>query len=211
MKKLVTICVVAGFLLTSVPDVTAGLIYDNGAPDARTGYEMTAWIQAEDFTLAAPVSLTDVRFWAFDEIGDEGYQGSIVWTIYADNSGQPGSILYRDSVIPARNYDHPTPWDDSYRYDFSVGSLYLGTGTYWLGLHNGPLTTTTIENFYWETTGSNLTTIGKADPQPFDSGGWENSYDQYAFQLYSIPAPGAVLLGSIGVAFVGWLRRRRTL
>ncbi len=79
-------------------------------------------------------------------------------------------------------------------FDMVVDSFYqASTGN---GQPAGPVTLSGsgIRSLYWEDTVSGMNFA------PLDNIG-----------LSVIPAPGAILLGSIGVGIVSWLRRRRTL
>jgi len=176
------------------------ILYDNGGPNQQDGNEMTQWIQAEDFNLSADSTLMTVNFWDIEAPGGAAYQGEIDWTLYADAGGMPGAAFASGAAVGGdvtRTFIQGgvLGFFDEYSDSFIISpgvALTAGT-TYWLGLHNGPLTFTTRSEFYWETTNFNGTFTGHEDQAPFD-GVWFDNAQEHAFNLEGTTSTGNIRL-----------------
>ena len=217
MFKFTVVLLAAGGLLQ------AGTLYNNGAPDQADGANITGFVAADDFTLAGLVTLIGPggSFWSsanFDPFGNS-FSGTIGWAILADASGSPGSILFSgsDSSPVLTDTGVQIFGTEEWRIDFSLGSVNLNSGTYWLALHEGALGTpddgTTI---FWDTTGNQTGSLSQFTADLTAASGWAfyrglrgGRGSDLAFQLSGTgsgggtPTPEPSTLGLVSVALVG--------
>jgi hypothetical protein len=180
-----------------VPNARADVIvYDNGGPNQHGGSDMTDFLESEDFTLSGATIISDVNFWNFQLLASD-YKGSLYWAIQANAAGTPGdtiaSGLTSAVTRAATGLTDTSGIYSEFTNSFNIAPTELGTGTYWLTLHNGPITDSNFSDFYWEWTADN------GNSQAFDlvaGGPWNAALSENAFQLSGteVPEPGSLIL-----------------
>lgn len=213
LRSLTAALAVSVLTLVAAPHASAQIVYNNGALNGGGGNEFTQWIQAESFFLAAPTTITGFRFWSNSNEGT--YNSELTWQIYSDNAGVPGTVLLSDTVPFTRVADGTTlAGRTQFRTDIEITFTDLLAGTYWLGLHNGPLTNTERAEIYWSTTDANATLTGLEDEVPFGVGGWGASGLEHAFVITGLsaaaPEPSAMALALLPICAWAVARRRRS-
>lgn len=197
----------------------SALVFDNGAPDQMSGVNMSANRVAEDFTLAANTTITNIRFWSIQPTAGD-YSGSLSVAIYADAGGTIGGLLTSFSGALAETSTGLSTGFGYGEYVFDIpGSIALTAGNYWLALLDGlspsPVTPNEI---LWETTAMGLGATAQYFDGPSET--WVDTGLNLAFRIdgreatppppppNGVPAPNTLALLFASVLAASALRRK---
>jgi len=197
MMKLATVCAVFIVALVAAPAL-ASYTVDIGTPSSEVGHNLVSWGPVEPTTNGG----------SYGGMGSGTAPGSVdqlCRVIWDASDNNPSATLTFAKPVYTVDIRHLLGLADD-TFNVSV----FGGATLWGNIVDAPSgsevwTTSTLSGVPSATL--TLTATGPA---------WSgfNTYGQVAIDWVAatpIPAPGAILLGSVGAGLVGWLRRRRSL
>ena len=204
-KKLIVFCMAVGLSLTLAAPSFAVPTLDLNADSLATG----------TYTSGSPLTFSTTQ-------GPVSFVGEINSTPGGDDEFIAAGASGKTFDVPSTPNEAELSWSN---FDVSSAEFVYGGNSGNITIEARDINGNVLDSFFQSNTGFQQP-AGPITLYAGYTGGVENSIRSLWWTdtsstnemaaldnitLSIIPAPGAILLGSIGVGFVGWLRRRRTL
>lgn len=203
MKKIVTICVLLG-LVVSFGSSSANAAISYGTPSPALDPVFGTLIDFDDQPTGTPILPGDYAAFGLASITE--LTGAPAFARYGGSQSMPNYI--------GTGFEYG--WNGIIRFDLAKPASQIGLGI--ADSVGGPEILSVYNSggvlleSHVLTPGVNIYAVitrPAYDISRIELAGEFFAADDLQFNV--IPAPGAILLGTIGVSLVGWLRRRRTL
>jgi len=213
MKRLITICAIVAMGVAAMPSLGNTTVYTNEAAFTgmlQPGYYLNEFSGYNWTPLPGSINFGPVNGWTY--------------TVSASTGGLWGLPTYGGCLS--------TEWPDAVmtvtptgtKQVYAIGGRFFGSdwdgnqqnATMRIALSDGTVVVynnTSYLDFRGFTSSVPIAYLSVSIPGMPHDVNWRGPYPtlDHLYVGNVIPAPGAILLGSIGVGLVGWLRRRRSL